>query len=255
MTEAPLYLLAGGLGAIAGSFLNVMILRLPADQSLVRPRSRCPGCGHPIAWYDNVPMLSWVVLGGRCRHCRAAISMQYPLVEAATALMWAAAAWHFGVTFDAVAAAVFGTLLLGIAVTDARHYLIPDEYTWGGLVVGLVLALRDGPQGVVAAVIGAATGFALLYAVAWAGERALGQEAMGGGDIKMMAMVGAFVGWQGVLLTVFGGALLGSLVFVPMALAGRKRLVPFGVFLAMAAAATLLVGDEVIAWYVGMLGR
>lgn len=239
---------AAVLGAAVGSFLNVCILRLPANESLVKPRSRCPKCGYQLAWYDNVPILSWLSLGGKCRRCRAGISVQYPLVETVVAVLWGTAVWHFGPTFEAVVGAVFGTILLGIAVTDARHYLIPDEYTLGGGLLGLAVALREGLPGLFAAVVGAAAGFFLLLIVAWAGEKAFGKEAMGGGDIKMMAMVGTFVGWKGVLLTVFGGALLGTLVFVPLTLR-HKKLVPFGVFLAAAAAATWLFGDRIIGWY------
>lgn len=238
------------LGAVLGSFLNVAIVRLPADESVIHPRSRCPACRTPIAWYDNVPILSWVLLRGRCRHCGAVISWRYPVVEAAVAGLWALAAWHYGVTFDALTAAVFGTILLGIAVTDARHYLIPDEYTLGGLLLGLLFALRHGPRGIFDAALGAAVGFAILYAVAWAGERVFRKEAMGGGDIKMMAMVGAFVGWRGVLLTIFGGALLGTVIFVPLTVLMKgKRLVPFGVFLAAAAALTFVWGEQIMSWY------
>jgi leader peptidase (prepilin peptidase)/N-methyltransferase len=143
---------------------------------------------------------------------------------------------------------VFGTLLLGIAVTDARHYIIPDEFTWGGLVLGVALAVPGGRAALGSALLGAAVGFALLYAVAWAGERVFKKEAMGGGDIKMMAMVGAFVGWKGVLLTIFGGALLGTLVFVPISLR-TKKLVPFGIFLAAGAAVAFLAGEALVAWY------
>lgn len=240
---------AGVFGAIFGSFLNVCIVRLPADESLVRPPSRCPKCESPIAWYDNVPVVSWILLRGRCRRCGEGISLRYPLVELAVALLWAGAVWRFGITLEGLTAAVFLTVLLGIAVTDARTYLIPNEYTWGGLILGLLLALGGGLDGLLAAAIGAAVGFSLLYVVAWLGELAFKKEAMGGGDIKMMAMVGAFVGWRGVLMTVFGGALLGTIVFVPMYFL-RPRLVPFGVFLAGAAALVYLWGEPVWAWYV-----
>lgn len=243
---------AGLLGSVIGSFLNVCIVRLPQDQSVVRPRSRCPRCAAPIAWYDNVPILSWALLRGRCRHCRQPISAQYPLVEVLVAGIWAAAVWWYGPTLTGVAAAALATTLLGIAITDARHYVIPDEYTWGGLAVGLALSLRGGPVGLGGAVLGAAVGFGLLYLIAWAGERVFREEAMGGGDIKMMAMVGSFVGWKGVLLTLFGGALLGTLVFVPLSLR-RRRLVPFGVFLAAAAALTFVFGDGILRWYAGLL--
>jgi leader peptidase (prepilin peptidase)/N-methyltransferase len=142
-----------------------------------------------------------------------------------------------------------GTILLGIAVTDVRHYLIPDEYTLGGLPIGVALSLRDGLGGLVDSLIGAAVGFGLLYLVAVVGEKAFKKEAMGGGDIKMMAMVGAFVGWKGVLLTIFGGSLLGTLVFAPLLLFKVKRLVPFGVFLAAAAGITFVFGEELIRLY------
>jgi leader peptidase (prepilin peptidase)/N-methyltransferase len=244
-----LLVFVGLVGAAIGSFLNVLIVRLPKDESIVRPRSRCPGCGNPIAAYDNIPVLSWIALGGKCRTCKEGISIQYPLVELATALIWVGAAWYYGVSLDALAAAVLGTILLGIAITDVRHYLIPDEYTLGGLPIGLVLSLRAGVGGLIGSLIGAAVGFTLLYVVAAVGEKVFQKEAMGGGDIKMMAMVGAFVGWQGVLLTIFGGSLLGTLVFAPLLAFKIKQLVPFGVFLAAAAAITFVFGEELVVWY------
>ncbi len=242
------------LGAIFGSFLNVCILRLPAEQSVVSPPSCCPRCGKGVAWYDNVPVLSWLVLRGKCRHCEESISIQYPLVELAAAAVWAWAAWRYGPTLEAVRAAVFGTLLLGIAMTDAREYIIPDEFTLGGLVTGLLFSVAGGWAGIGQALLGAALGFGLLWIVGTVGTWALKQDAMGGGDIKMMAMVGAFLGWKGVLLTVFLGALLGSVIFVPLALVGRKKLVPFGIFLAVGAAAAYLIGPAFYAWYAGYLG-
>jgi leader peptidase (prepilin peptidase)/N-methyltransferase len=246
--EWAIVAIAAALGSTFGSFLNVCIYRLPRDQSLVSPPSTCPSCGQRIAWYDNVPVLGWLLLAGKCRRCHAAISIQYPLIELLVALLWGAAVWHYRLTWHAVDAAVFGTLLLGIAVTDARHYIIPDEFTWGGLALGLALALAAGLPALGEALVGAVVGFTLLYAVAWAGEKAFKKEAMGGGDIKMMAMVGAFVGWKGVLLTIFGGALLGTLIFVPISLR-TKRLVPFGIFLAAGAAVTFVAGDAIVEWY------
>jgi len=244
-------------GALLGSFLNVCILRLPANESLVRPRSRCPKCGAMVVWYDNIPVLSWLVLRGRCRHCGQPISIQYPLIEALVAALWGAALWYYGATVTAVQAAVLGTILLGIAITDVRHYIIPDEFSIGGLVIGLGLALASGRPAALHALMGAALGFGLLYAVAWAGAKVFQKEAMGGGDIKMMAMVGAFVGWKGVFITIFGGALVGTVVFIPLLLTRRGKeapLVPFGVFLAAAAALTFMFGQQVIDWYVGAMG-
>jgi leader peptidase (prepilin peptidase)/N-methyltransferase len=239
----------GIVGAMFGSFLNVCILRWPREESVIRPRSRCPGCGEPIAWYDNIPILSWLLLRGRCRRCRTPISIQYPLVELTNALIWAGMGWRFGPTLVAVSGAVFFTILLGITMTDAREYLIPDEFSLGGLVIGILLSLPGGFTSIAHALVGAGAGFALLWVVGALGTRMFKEEAMGGGDIKMMAMVGAFVGWQGVLLTVFLGALLGTLVFVPLSFLDRKRLVPFGVFLSIGAATTWLIGPAVIAWY------
>ena len=251
----PVFLIvcAGVLGAVIGSFLNVCILRWPAEQSVVRPPSRCPRCGSGLAWYDNVPVFSWLVLRGRCRRCREPISIQYPLVELATALIWAGAAWRWGFTLETLRAALLGTLLLGILMTDAREYIIPDEFTIGGLVVGIAFAIAAGWPALLQAVIGAAVGFGVLWVVGFLGAMAFKEEAMGGGDIKMMAMVGAFLGWKGVLLTIFLGALLGTIVFLPLTLAGRKKLVPFGIFLALGAALTYLIGPVILSWYTGYL--
>jgi leader peptidase (prepilin peptidase)/N-methyltransferase len=236
------------MGLALGSFLNVCILRLPHDHSLMRPPSTCPSCHRRIGWRDNIPVVSWLLLRGRCRACGVRISVQYPLIEGLVGALWLVAVLVYGPSLHALAAALFGTLLLGIAVTDARHYLIPDEFTVGGLVIGLLVALGGGAAGFLDAVVGAAVGFGLLYGIAVAGSWLFKEEAMGGGDIKMMAMVGAFLGWEGVILTLFGGALLGLLIFVPFTLR-KRRLVPFGVFLALAAALTFVFGDAIVAWY------
>jgi leader peptidase (prepilin peptidase)/N-methyltransferase len=235
-------------GLCFGSFLNVCILRLPHDQSLLRPRSTCPQCKQPIAWRDNIPVASWLWLRGKCRWCHKPISAQYPLIEALVGVLFGVSVLAYGASLHAVSAAVFGTLLLGIGITDARHYLIPDEFSLGGLVLGLALALGGGVPGFLQALLGAAVGFGLLWGVAQAGAWVFKEEAMGGGDIKMMAMVGSFVGWRGVLLTVFAGAALGSLIFIPLSIR-KKRLVPFGVFLAVGAAVTYVFGDAILAWY------
>jgi len=241
------------LGLCFGSFLNVCILRLAKEnkkqRSLFHPPSTCPSCGQPIAWRDNIPVVSWLLLRGRCRRCGHPISLQYPIIEAVVSVLWIAAMVVYGPTVHFLSAALFGTILLGIAITDARHYLIPDEYNWAGLIIGLGASLTAGVPGFKDAVVGAATGFALLYAVGVVGRWVFKEEAMGGGDIKMMAMVGAFVGWKGVLLTVFAASVFGSLVYVPLLLRGKKRHVPFGVFLAMGAAVVFVFRDAIIDWY------
>ncbi len=270
IADSWLTVLAGGLGAILGSFLNVCVYRLPRDESVVRPRSRCPGCGAMIAWYDNVPVVSWLVLRGRCRHCQTRISVQYPLVEATIALVWAAAMARLGPTTQALSAAVFVTLLVGILLTDAQHFLIPDEFSLGGLGAGLALSFVT-DIGPLRAALGAGTGWLLLGGVKAVGDLALrkgwigGKEiratlgddepitSMGGGDVKMMAMIGAFLGWRGVLLTVFLGALAGTIVYVPFMFRKQKPLVPFGIYLAIGACVTLLFGGRLVAWYAALM--
>ncbi|HEY7637031.1 MAG TPA: prepilin peptidase [Gemmatimonadales bacterium] len=242
-------------GLIIGSFLNVCILRWGAEpkQSVVRPRSRCPRCGRSLPWYENIPVFSWLALRGQCHGCRNPISVQYPLIEAATGLIWGYMAFRHGISLETLRGAIFLTILLGIAITDARAYIIPDEFSLGGLVLAVLFALAAGWSGLRAALLGAGIGFAFLWIVAAVGGRIFKQDAMGGGDIKMMAMVGAFLGWQGMLLTVFIGAFLGSVVFVPLALAGRRQLVPFGIFLSVGALITYLVGHRIIVWYTAYL--
>jgi leader peptidase (prepilin peptidase)/N-methyltransferase len=245
----PFALYAAALGLLFGSFLNVCIVRWPAEESVIKPRSRCPQCGNLIAWYDNIPVVSWLLLRAKCRHCKLPIPVRYPLVELAVGVMWGVVAWHYGADIEALRAALFGTILLGIAVSDAREYIIPDEFSVGGMVLGILLALAGGALPWPQAILGAAVGFTLLWVVAWLGTKLLGQDAMGGGDIKMLAMIGAFLGWQGVLLSLFLGATLGTLIFLPLKLAGREKLVPFGIFLALGAAACWVVGPAIIAWY------
>ncbi|HET8657285.1 MAG TPA: prepilin peptidase [Longimicrobiaceae bacterium] len=251
MTLLPewfLWVAAGLVGACLGSFLNVCIYRLPAGESVVAPRSRCPECGLQIAWYDNVPVLSYLLLRGRCRGCGTRISPQYPIVELVTALVWVAAVVRNGPTWQALSVAVFVTLLLGIALTDARTYIIPNEFSVGGAVLGLLLALAPGGVTIRQAVIGAVLGFAVLWLAAVLGEWWLKKPAMGGGDIKMMAMIGAFLGPLGALLSIFLGALAGTLIFLPISLKTRK-LVPFGIFLAFGAAIAQGWGGEILHWY------
>lgn len=240
-------LLAGAFGAVLGSFLNVCVYRIPAGESIVHPRSRCPSCKQPIAWRDNIPIVSWLVLRGRCRWCLKPISVQYPLVEAIVALVWAVSVLLWGPSAKAVTTGAFGTILLGIGLVNTRTNLIPDEFTLGGLVVGLALSLTGGQQGFVNALIGAAAGFALLSVIDRIAGFVFKDEGIGGSFAKMMAMVGSFVGWRGVLLTIIA-TVIGSVLFVPLSLK-KKRLLPFGVFLAVGAAVVFVFGDAIIAWY------
>jgi leader peptidase (prepilin peptidase)/N-methyltransferase len=241
---------AGLIGAAIGSFINVLVARLPVGESPVRPRSSCPACGAMIAWFDNIPILSWLILRGRCRRCGSRISIEYPLVEAGTAVIWVGVAWLYGPSWTGLQGGVLLSVVLAIALIDARHYLIPDPLSLGGLVAGLALAPLPGPPSVLASFLGAAAGFGVLFAVGMVGEWAFKKPAMGGGDMKMMAMVGAFLGPAGAMLTIFLGALVGTIVFAPVALSTHRE-VPFGVFLAIGAAATFLLGDALTTWYAG----
>lgn len=252
--------LAGLFGLMMGSFLNVCSLRWPVDQSVVAPRSRCPSCLEPVQWYDNVPVVSWLILGAKCRTCAEPISVQYPLVELATGLMWAGVFAAHGPTWEAVRGGVFLTMLFGISISDARFYIIPDEFSLGGTVIGLGMSFLPGGIDWVTAAIGAAVGYAVLWLVGVGGtwmikkispgrlEEAGVDQAMGGGDIKMMMMVGSFVGVWGVAQTVFIGSLLALIVFGPIA-SMSKRLIPLGVFLAAAAAIAYGWGPQMLDWY------
>lgn len=245
-------ILSGLVGLVVGSFLNVVILRLPRGESIVSPPSHCHSCGTPLRWFHNVPLVSWLALRGRCATCRTWIGWQYPLVEAATAAIWAGNVAAYGVTPEAARAIALLTLLLAIAVTDARFYVIPDELSLGGAVLGTSLAALPGGPTIPEAVIGAVIGGGALWLVAIVGTWAFKKEAMGGGDIKMMTMIGAFLGWQGALLSVFLGALAGTLVFVPIAWKSDK-LVPFGLFLSLGAALAFYLGEPLLGWYLGFL--
>ena len=269
-------------GATIGSFLNVCISRWPSGASIVAPRSRCPHCGTGIAWYDNIPIVSWLVLGGRCRTCRARISLMYPAVELVVAMLWLWAVIVYGPTFTALRLAVFATVLLGIAITDARHFLIPDGFTVFGLfwvlataIVGWFLGSNGMFASPIAAILGACTGAGAVAIVGWLGEIAFRREAMGFGDVTLMAFAGAALGPQRSLLTIFLGAVLALVGLLLMRAVGVKdfavpvdassvaqtsspnpeddgssRHVPFGVFLAPAAVIALVWGDALMTWYI-----
>lgn len=253
-------LVAGLFGLALGSFLNVCSLRWPRDESVIRPPSRCPACGEEIRWYHNVPVLGWVVLGGRCGSCREPISVQYPLVELATGLVWAGVFAVHGPSWEALRGGVFLSLLFGIALSDARFYIIPDQFSVGGAVLGVGTSFLPGGLEWTRSLAGAAVGYGTLWLVAVGGtwiirkispgrlEEAGVDQAMGGGDVKMMMMVGAFVGVWGVAETIFLGSVMALLVFGVVA-SLSKRLIPLGVFLAAAGAVTYVWGEALLTWY------
>ncbi len=254
MSDTVVMVLFALIGAVLGSFLNVAIVRWPAEESVVRPRSRCPGCGSAIAWYDNVPVLSWLILRGRCRSCSRRISVQYPVIELTVALTWLGMALWQGPGLEAVRGSLLFTILLGIAVIDARHRVIPDQLSLGGALVAVALAAWPGGFPLVGALVGGVVAYGLMWLVKLGGEALLRKPALGVGDIHMMAMVGAFLGLPGGLLTVLLGSVLGLAIGVPLAglrgdLKALGTYLPLGTFLALGAAVTYVWGDALLAWY------
>ncbi|WP_237738521.1 prepilin peptidase [Idiomarina xiamenensis] len=247
------------MGLLLGSFLNVVIARLPRqlqqqwrhecqlllqlptteDQQLtiVKPRSQCPHCQHSIAWYDNIPLLSWLYLRGRCRHCQARISYRYPLVECCYGIIFAALAWHHGASLALVVYGIAAALLLCLIFIDLQHYLLPDPLTLPLLWLGLLWALLGGPLDITSAVIGAMAGYLSLWSVYWLFKLLTGKEGMGYGDFKLLAAIGAFCGWQALPVVVVSSAVLGIIYALLARLSGhlqRGQAIPFGPFLAVA---------------------
>lgn len=254
MSDLSFPLLAAAIGAAIGSFLNVCIYRLPRERSIVWPASACESCGRPLAWFENVPVLSFLVLGGRCRTCRAPLSFRHPVVEVVTALMFAAGAWHYGPSLLLVARLIFGCALIVLFAIDLEHHLLPNVITLPGIVVGLAFSLVTEP-GWLASLLGVVMGGGSLWLIAEAYYRLRHEEGLGMGDVKMLAMIGAFVGWQLTLVTLMMASIAGSVVGVGLIATGRggmKYALPFGTFLAMGAALAVTWGPGVLDWYLGL---
>ncbi len=245
------YPVAIAAGLIAGSFANVLIARLPRDESVVKPRSRCPACRAPIRWYDNIPVLSYLVLRGRCRACRASIPLRYPVVELVTAGLFLASSMRFG--FDWILVArdwPLLTMLVAIAFIDAAHRIVPDELSLGGLALGLITSWAVPGLGLVGSTVGAALGFGFFYGLAWVYEKRTGRMGLGGGDIKLMAMLGSFLGPVGVFSVILVSSITGSLAGLGIALIkGRGKegvlgtAIPYGPFLVLGALYYYFLGD------------
>jgi leader peptidase (prepilin peptidase) / N-methyltransferase len=260
-------------GLLVGSFLNVCILRIPAGKSIVLPASSCTKCGRAIAPYDNIPVLSWLILRGKCRNCKTKISPMYPAVELVTGLLFVACYFAFGLTVDALKWAIFSALLVVLMVTDLRERILPDVVNFFGVGVGLLFSSftrpTDGtalwianrwfdfppPQPVLSfadAVLGAAVGSGLLWLVAEGYFRLRGREGMGLGDVKMMAAVGVFLGLKRTLMTILAGSLLGSVIgilLISLSKKDRNYELPFGTFLGAGALLVLFFGTPVLQWY------
>jgi len=234
-------------GLVIGSFLNVVIARLPEGRSVWRPRSACPGCGTPIAWYVNIPVLSFALLRGRCRACGGAIPWRYPIVEAATGAVFALAYWLLGPTPDFVVAAALLAALIAITAIDLSHQIIPDVITLPGIVAGVVANLLTGRVAWLESILGIAVGGGIFLVIILASR-----GGMGGGDMKLGAMLGAFLGWKLGLLALLLGVLTGGIVALCLLMLGRKgrkEAIPFGPFLALGGAITLLWGEPLLGWY------
>ncbi len=252
-----LYVVVFLFGLVIGSFLNVCIYRIPRNLSIVFPSSKCPKCGAEIKAIDNIPLISYILLRGRCRSCKETISIRYPLVELLNGLCYVLVLWRYGLSPTAIVFMAYMSALIVITFVDIDFQIIPDVITIPGAFICLALGslvvkdpfLRVSMLGYKSSLIGAALGFGLFYAIA-----ILSRGGMGGGDIKMMAMVGALTGWKGVLLTTFAGSLLGSVIGIAlMALKGkgRKTKIPFGPFLAAGSAISVLFGQEILRLYLG----
>jgi len=265
-------------GMVIGSFLNVCIVRIPRGESIVLPASHCAGCGRTIRAYDNIPVISWLVLRGRCRACKAPISWMYPAVELATGLMFLACAVAFGATLAGVKWAILSALIIALVATDIRERILPDKINFFGLAVGIVISAFLPPVGhaatwlsnrmfdfpppmpvlsVVDSLLGALVGGGLLWIVAEGYFRLRGREGMGLGDVKMMAMVGAFVGLEGTLLAILIGSLLGSVIGLAFIAIFRKQHdyeLPFGAFLGAGTLLVVFFGTRMLDWYQSVAG-
>ncbi len=252
VTPVTVIIIAGLFGALIGSFLNVCIHRLPRQESIVWPASHCPACMKAIAWHDNLPLISYALLRGKCRACRAPISLRYPLVEAINAAGYAAIFWQFGVTPEAFVYAALYSALIVVAGTDLSHQIIPDAVTLPGIVLGLLSAAVLLPLGILNSVAGLFVGGGILWGLAWISPFLFGKEGMGGGDIKMMAMVGTVLGWKPVLLAIMLGSLIGSIVgggLIAARVMRREEYLPFGPFLAIGSIIALFFHDPLLNWY------
>ncbi len=265
-------------GAIIGSFLNVVIHRLPRDQSIVFPKSTCPSCRAPIRAYDNIPVLSFLILRGRCRKCGARISARYPAVEALVAVLFAAVTWHDGLSLALAFDLAFTAAMVALIFIDAEHMILPNAITYPGILFALITRVAvpylvgpshfdDLPQlqsllppqyplwlvSLIGAAIGALAGGGSLWLMGFLWEKLRGVEAMGFGDVKMMFMVGAFLGWRLTILTILLAAFTGSLAGIAMMIrrGGRnlQMMLPFGIFLGIGSIVSLLIGTRIIDWY------
>lgn len=242
-------------GLLWGSFANVVILRLPKGESVVRPRSRCPNCTKAIAWYDNIPVLSWLILRGACRNCSQKISPRYPIVELITGILFAAVYYKYGWSWLTLEYIVFVWSLVVVSFIDLDHMILPDVFTLSGIVIGLMGAVLNPERELLSAVAGVLMGGGFLWTIAYLYLVFRKEEGMGGGDIKLLAWIGAVLGWTSIPFVILVSSVLGSLVGLALAVrhrAGLKSVIPFGPYLALAAVIFLLGGERLGLWYISL---
>jgi leader peptidase (prepilin peptidase)/N-methyltransferase len=253
IAEPMIVIIAALFGAVVGSFLNVVILRLPdPGQSIVFPASHCPQCRAPLHWYENIPLLSYIFLRGRCGHCQSAISVQYPLVELAMALLTAALVHRFQLSAATGGYFLFSAALLVIIFIDIRHQIIPDAISLPGIVLGFLCSLVGGTLSWQSSLVGLLVGGGVLYAVAFLYALLRKIDGMGGGDIKLLAMIGAWLGWQSLPFVIFAssttGAIVGIIAMRSQKKGGQTR-IPFGPFLSLAALVYMFYSDKILVFY------
>jgi leader peptidase (prepilin peptidase)/N-methyltransferase len=244
-------IVAGCFGAVIGSFLNVCIYRLPIGRSIVWPASACPACARPLEWFENIPVLSYLAIGGRCRTCGAAIAIRYPVIELLTALLFAGSWWYFGPGLLFVSRVVLGCALIVLFAIDLEHHLLPNVITLPGVLVGFAFSFFTAP-GWQASLLGILLGGGSLYAIAEVYYRVRHEEGLGMGDVKMLAMVGAFLGWKLTIVTLMMASFSGSLIGVGLIVTRRgdmKYALPFGTFLSLGAGLAATVGSRLLDWY------
>jgi len=240
------------LGLLFGSFFNVCIYRIPRQESIAFPASHCPHCQQPIKPWDNIPVLSYLLLGGKCRACRVPIAWRYPAVEALTAGIFVVLLHTYGISYELLWYLILLCALLVISFIDFDHRIIPDVISLPGIVLGLSASYFL-PITWFEAVLGAVVGGGLIFAVGSVGGWVFKKEAMGGGDVKLMAMIGAFLGWKLALLTIFFASLVGAVIGIIQKIKTGQEYIPFGPFLSLGAVFALFVGNPLIRWYVGLL--
>ncbi len=243
-----IYLITLIIGLLFGSFFNVCIYRIPRGESIVFPASHCPHCNQDIKPWDNIPVLSYLILGGKCRFCKAGISRRYPAVELLTACLFLYTVHHFSISWNTLVYLIFVSALLVISFIDIDHRIIPDNISLPGILLGFLASFLL-PLHWYESLLGILGGGGVILAVGYLGELVFKKEAMGGGDVKLLAMIGAFLGWKLALLTIFFGSLVGAAIGVVMKLFTGDEYIPFGPFLSIGALAALFFGERFLHWY------